>query len=1186
MAEDDAAERELQLLVTGTGVVPSTPEETGLTKRRRRETLQAAAATVAGAAAIMGVAFVLAFKVPSRSGKRAPSQQLFLLERKASGEASQAESDAWACHHYEQGQDDEWCKNTKAEAEHMPHTEAGLEITWFGEDSPCGDCWCCKRPVTERWTCQHYVGDQDNDWCHETETHSGFELKLFGPKSPCGDCWCCKRPLDQLIELTMRVDGIDRDLLRQAPDLAASFRAAVMQVLVISAGVKEEDVSVNMSAQHIVKVRIGATTAPLEAVVRRVHFWQEAIAGSITERVRALRGVDDVIETTPEDVHTELLTFEANGKTEDLKAAAFEKAKRKSLARAAARAKKAEEAARAKRDALEQAKREAESIAKQTLARIESAAEAERQASEQRLHSAWALSMFGCEHDIPVYIISESGQYLQDTPSGVTLGSDTGSTAKWVLSHVGSGDAAEALVFSAHGEEMLEREAWVGLAPRSDEGRQKWTIRNAGDGKVFIESYVHRKLLAANGSVALSSRFSDEKVARVGSWRITTIDGKFACTFGEESVPNFATPPNNKADLPTALVEKVLEQRRADSPNAANGSCWNFEEMELSSTAETLGDLFKGGAGSEEFSSRTGLAFAHVTGLGYLDPELLERDEFQKLLRHRSSRMKRTLQLLVNSSAFHGMSDIDIVIESMTGRVAQLVLGKLSKAISHQEALADLERFARFSNIQLFGGGECLYHPREAKETCRKHQQAGSVAFLPFFVSAHLQILTEQLATAPKGAAQAERQRVFARLQHYDQALREAWLAFQSHRLSAEVLQPPSIGFETLEQVRKIEGMGMMGAQCHAKCALKPGVDAFTGEELSAGIPEVSEHALTRCPKHEEENNASVKSLWSPEELGACSDPSMAEGEQRALTYAWAAFFQRRQEVQAELDHVALDVALWTFQSHRLLAWEMPGQHLFHQVGTCIEADSGDLRLPLKSQEYTIEAWVKPGEFLGKGWIAGWGDSKTSKANMLYLEVSSDRFAVGTGVPGLDFVVNVSELSLLDSFHHIAVSWDGITSRLFVDFEEVAAGVSTGISHELMRGNSLCIGQGFKNSTKQDVFDGMVKDLQIWRLSRLLPQMRARSEPFAVSIGPSQAIQACTNVTQRVVCPYDAGNRGRRINKDFASAWHNFTITSQGGNSKVCARRMDHQDGWDMNLTVQCYTVPEDLPMPLPPSRK
>merc|ERR1740121_3595971 len=109
----------------------------------------------------------------------------------------------WMCHRYEETQTNEWCKNAGL--------HGGMEYRCFGEDSPCGDCWCCKRHPQEEeraeelqvateapasrsdslweaaagsekdssWMCHRYEAGQGSEWCKTKGVERGIEYKFF-----------------------------------------------------------------------------------------------------------------------------------------------------------------------------------------------------------------------------------------------------------------------------------------------------------------------------------------------------------------------------------------------------------------------------------------------------------------------------------------------------------------------------------------------------------------------------------------------------------------------------------------------------------------------------------------------------------------------------------------------------------------------------------------------------------------------------------------------------------------------------------------------------------------------------------------------------------------------------------------------------------------------------------------------
>lgn len=101
-----------------------------------------------------------------------------------------------------------------------------------------------------------------------------------------------------------------------------------------------------------------------------------------------------------------------------------------------------------------------------------------------------------------------------------------------------------------------------------------------------------------------------------------------------------------------------------------------------------------------------------------------------------------------------------------------------------------------------------------------------------------------------------------------------------------------------------------------------------------------------------------------------------------------------------------------------------------------------------------------------------------------------------------------------------------------------------------------------------------------------VPPTPAPTPPIIpVQIGSSiRSNKKCVNVNNGgVVCAKDAGNRGKRLNKDYANAGDTFDITGEPG--KICAKRTDSSRGWGMNLKIGCARgspVPVPAPVPTP----
>jgi len=119
--------------------------------------------------------------------------------------------DEWQCHNYVGEQSDDWCKNVGS--------MGGFQYEFNGGNSDqCGDCWCCKRSVSDRepakstamveqpWQCHAYDEEKEesDEWCismANKDSRSEYEFAYTGGQVDlCGDCWCCKRSTGHHVE--------------------------------------------------------------------------------------------------------------------------------------------------------------------------------------------------------------------------------------------------------------------------------------------------------------------------------------------------------------------------------------------------------------------------------------------------------------------------------------------------------------------------------------------------------------------------------------------------------------------------------------------------------------------------------------------------------------------------------------------------------------------------------------------------------------------------------------------------------------------------------------------------------------------------------------------------------------------------------------------------------------------------
>jgi len=74
-----------------------------------------------------------------------------------------------------------------------------------------------------------------------------------------------------------------------------------------------------------------------------------------------------------------------------------------------------------------------------------------------------------------------------------------------------------------------------------------------------------------------------------------------------------------------------------------------------------------------------------------------------------------------------------------------------------------------------------------------------------------------------------------------------------------------------------------------------------------------------------------------------------------------------------------------------------------------------------------------------------------------------------------------------------------------------------------------------------------------------------------VTIGRSSSNMKCVDAAGPLWCAANAGDRGIRVNPDYANNADTFVISVQGG--RVCADREDSAGGWGMNLQIACVQL-------------
>lgn len=75
----------------------------------------------------------------------------------------------------------------------------------------------------KQWQCVEYARGRDASWCKHTDIWEDHEIEYFGGKgSPCGGCWCCKRPVQA---------GATDAVVRRLPDGRDNSSAGVAEQL-------------------------------------------------------------------------------------------------------------------------------------------------------------------------------------------------------------------------------------------------------------------------------------------------------------------------------------------------------------------------------------------------------------------------------------------------------------------------------------------------------------------------------------------------------------------------------------------------------------------------------------------------------------------------------------------------------------------------------------------------------------------------------------------------------------------------------------------------------------------------------------------------------------------------------------------------------------------------------------------
>jgi hypothetical protein len=158
-------------------------------------------------------------------------------------------------------------------------------------------------------------------------------------------------------------------------------------------------------------------------------------------------------------------------------------------------------------------------------------------------------------------------------------------------------------------------------------------------------------------------------------------------------------------------------------------------------------------------------------------------------------------------------------------------------------------------------------------------------------------------------------------------------------------------------------------------------------------------------------------------------------------------------------------------------------------------AQSNNPALPVGNASRTIEAWVKTSTSTN-GVVANWGNTLTNQRSGLIV-VNNHLYYVGEN-NDLQGSINIST----NSWHHVAITFDGTTLKLYVD------GVLDNSSTKTFNttGTTLRIGQRSVGDAGSELYNGIIDELRIWNVART--QAELQNNRFAEIPGNSAGLVA------------------------------------------------------------------------------
>jgi len=134
--------------------------------------------------------------------------------------------------------------------------------------------------------------------------------------------------------------------------------------------------------------------------------------------------------------------------------------------------------------------------------------------------------------------------------------------------------------------------------------------------------------------------------------------------------------------------------------------------------------------------------------------------------------------------------------------------------------------------------------------------------------------------------------------------------------------------------------------------------------------------------------------------------------------------------------------------------------------------------IPVGNSNYTLEAWIKPNNMDVEG-IIGWGNyGSGNQVNALRLD--------GSGIDnywwGNDLLISTPDLS--GAWHHVAVTYDGTTRKMYLDGDSIG-GDAPGVNSVPNTAN-LAIGV----TNFGEYFYGSIDQVRVWNLARTQEQIQ------------------------------------------------------------------------------------------------